>query len=1264
MKLAAKTVLLSATLACQAVAAVVPLFPNSDFEAGTLTNWTASGTAFTTRQPTRGDNSAARGRESALMQGNYWIGTFENYDGISGSPGDARGDGPVGTLTSAGFTISKRYITFRAGGGNLPGQTGVKLLCEGVEYPMSTGINSESMLPTTYDALAFAGKLARVIIFDNATGGWGHINVDEFAASDDPADPGDGGFHLTPGFSRADAPGVGYDQPQRPQFHFTSRRNWLNDPNGMVFDGEWYHLFFQHNPLGTGHGNMTWGHAISTDMIHWTQLDHALMPYQVDGRNGTIYSGTVVVDHNNSLGVQKSSRKTLVAFFTYAAEPFYQAVAYSTDGGVTWQYHNYGRAVVPNQGFDNGERDPKVFWHEASQRWVMALWVSVSPGRVRFFTSTNLKDWTFASDLMRDWAFECMDLFEVPVDGNPANSKWVIYDASYDYEIGTFDGTTFHTELGPFHASRGSFYAAQTFNQAPGGRAVQIGWMNGGPNSASAYGVPFNQQMGFPCDLTLRTTPAGVRLCVLPVPEINSLVTATHQATNQPITTGGNLLAAAGTLDLVDLTLDFNPGTATQVIIDLPRTSVRYDVATATLTHTGTGGSQDVSVDGPLTPRSGHVKIRLLLDRLSVEAYAFDGEAFGAHYVSPDNGVQTPVLRSVGGEAFAYLLVVKKLGSSWTPETPLSTTLANPGFEAGIPSGTPFRTTVPGWTTFGDWTEAAGTLDDTGDAFPQSQGYPDFTGLGAASLKARNGTTENRGGLYQSLGRIALADVGKTFTLGADLGARITDGPGNYSHTGDLTVSFRKGLTSGMPGDKGTLIGTPGIRTLTADDTQLPSLASVALSRRTATFTATLEEVGTEVFAVIDLQNTAASPSATDGGKQYLADNLTLEVAVPALPTGPLAYEGFDYPVANGSLSGQNGGSGWAAPWQTVDNGTADILAASLVAPASSPPDYNLRSTGRSARLPNGRRIGRSFDTSLTGSFGARGYIDGNGRIGKDGTTLYLSFLQQADGTSLFYEFEFHRDNLGDPGRIAGIGNDQGGNNVNLRAPGGTHTLIGTGNTGVNLYVVRIDFKAGNDDIRVYRNPASATEPGVPTLTKLAVTDMSFTGVSFGAFVNNRIVTHDEIRVGRSWAEVIGLGAFASWSAAQGLDGTPGKENGFSADPDGDAIANGLEWILSGNPLANDLPSLITTSNNGTGLTLTFKRDETSLNNSNLHVQWSTALDGTWTDVPVTQTGGSYPGGVVVTANEATTPDTITVQIPNSLAPSGKVFARLRATLP
>ncbi|TWU09858.1 glycoside hydrolase family 32 protein [Allorhodopirellula heiligendammensis] len=644
------------------------LFPNSDFESGTLQGWTAQGDAFT-NQPTEGDNPQARNRESSLHQGKYWIGTYERFDGKSGAAGQIRGDAATGTLTSQEFTIARPYITFKIGAGNLPGETGVNLIVGDQTIELATGIDSESMITISKDVSEFIGKPARLVVFDRATGGWGHINVDNFTATDNPVVDERSKFALTPGISPEAYPDTGYDQLRRPQFHFSSRRNWLNDPNGMVYDGGKYHLFFQHNPHGTSWGNMTWGHATAPDMLHWTQHDHSLLPYSVDAQAGTIFSGTIVTDDNNSLGKQVGDPKTLVAFFTFATKPkFYQAMAYSTDLGESWTYWNEGRAVVPNQGFDNGERDPKVFWHAASQQWVMALWVQRDPGRIRFFTSDNLTDWKFASDLMRDWAFECMDVVFLPVDGDENNMKCVIYDASFDYEIGSFDGEQFTTESGPFQAGGGNFYAAQTFYNQPQGRAIQIGWMRGGPNAADLYDVPFNQQMSFPCELSLRDTDQGMRLFYQPIEEIQTLVESTHDKSDVDLPAGENLIADLAPLDLIDMTVEFDPGTATSLVFDLPGVQVTYDSATGTSTYTGVdneGNSQIHTLLPDLKPRDGRVRLRFLVDRISLEAYAFDGEDFRAVYTSPNTAPKTNSIHAVGGTARIHVLKINRLNSIW-----------------------------------------------------------------------------------------------------------------------------------------------------------------------------------------------------------------------------------------------------------------------------------------------------------------------------------------------------------------------------------------------------------------------------------------------------------------------------------------------------------------------------------------------------------------------------------------------------------------------
>lgn len=656
-----------AVVPCFTLCGAELLFPNADFEAGSLEGWMRKGQAFRF-QPTKGDNPPARARETSWHEGEYWIGGFEKYTNEVGKPGDTFGDDATGELLSPEFVITKPYITFLIGGGNLPGQAGVKLLCSGEEVELATGGNSETMEPTSYDVSRFLGKKAQLVVFDNAQGEWGHINVDSFRAADKPLASANGRFSILEHIPRSACVERTYKEPYRPQFHFTACRNWLNDPNGLLFDGNNYHMFFQHNPLSPEWGNMTWGHATSPDMIHWNQHDHALLPYRVDRRSGTIYSGTAIVDHNNSLGVQRGDQKTLCAFFTYASPPkFYQAMAYSTDGGANWTYWNDGRPVVDNQGFDAEERDPKVFWHEPSKQWVMALWVQLHPGRVRFFTSKNLIDWTFASDLMRDWAFECVDVVFLPLDGDPANVKAVIYDASFDYEIGTFDGKEFHAEAGPFRTGTGDFYAAQTFNNGPQGRVVQIGWMRGPLNMAAAYGVPFNQQMSFPCDLSLKTTPEGPRLFALPVAEIETLVRETVTLEEVDFGKGDNLLDGLELLDLVDLECEIEISDAKQIVFEFPNVVLTYDVSAKTLTQTGIGGDgkpATVEVFDELQSRNGVVKLRFLIDRLSVESYAFDGERFAAHYYRPQgSGHQS--IHSLGGTAHVKQAKLCLLESSW-----------------------------------------------------------------------------------------------------------------------------------------------------------------------------------------------------------------------------------------------------------------------------------------------------------------------------------------------------------------------------------------------------------------------------------------------------------------------------------------------------------------------------------------------------------------------------------------------------------------------
>jgi len=272
-----------------------------------------------------------------------------------------------------------------------------------------------------------------------------------------------------------------------------------------------------------------------------------------------------------------------------------------------------------------------------------------------------------------------------------------------------------------------------------------------------------------------------------------------------------------------------------------------------------------------------------------------------------------------------------------------------------------------------------------------------------------------------------------------------------------------------------------------------------------------------------------------------------VSMALPAAHAALMAYEGFNYPAGTANLTGLNGGFGWKGSWQGVNNGSSSVQASGLTAGANAPSGYDAFSTGKGILTPNNTRTGRNLDTSVGGAFDVKGYLNG-GNIGASGKTVYLSFMQQPNGTTSYYEFEFHRGNLGDPGRIGGIGNDSGGNtSVYLRVPSAGQTAIGAGSTAVNFFVVRIDFLGGNDTVTVYQNPTSATEPVSPTLQKTGAGDMSFSGLSVGCFNNGRTVAHDEIRVGETWADVVspaasstgnwdGGGANNNWSTAGNWD--------------------------------------------------------------------------------------------------------------------------------
>lgn len=304
-----------------------------------------------------------------------------------------------------------------------------------------------------------------------------------------------------------------YNEKYRPQYHFTTRRGWINDPNGMVFYKGKYHLFYQHNPAEREWENMHWGHAVSTDLLHWEELPVALHPDTI----GTIFSGSAVIDYGNTAGYNAKDEPAMVAFYT-ADHPKSQrqCMAYSLDEGLTFTKYE-GNPIIDSydkwQSHDT--RDPKVFWYAPGGHWVLVL--NERNGH-SIYNSKNLKDWTFQSHITGFW--ECPELFEISVDGNANNKKWVMWGASGTYMVGTFDGKKFTPETTKQCNLNGSAYAAQVFNNISqeDGRVIKMAW-----GRISFDDMPFNGCMLLPQEQILKTVNGGLRLVSKPVSEVGQL---------------------------------------------------------------------------------------------------------------------------------------------------------------------------------------------------------------------------------------------------------------------------------------------------------------------------------------------------------------------------------------------------------------------------------------------------------------------------------------------------------------------------------------------------------------------------------------------------------------------------------------------------------------------------------------------------------------------------------------------------------------------
>lgn len=454
-----------------------------------------------------------------------------------------------------------------------------------------------------------------------------------------------------------------YTEKYRPQYHFSARRGWLNDPNGLLYyDGE-YHLFFQSNPFSARGANKSWGHAVSTDLLHWTELPAALLP----DRMGTIFSGGGAVDFDNSSGFQTGKEKPLILAYTSAGGtnrfkdvPFTQSIAYSNDRGRSWTKYE-GNPVLPH--IEGTNRDPKIFWHPPTKRWIMALYLDRQD--YMLFGSKDLKNWEKLCLLEKIGCGECPDMFELPVDSDPNNRRWVFWGGNGTYLIGRFDGTTFKPETEPIRSKYGGQdYAAQTFNDMPAsdGRRIQISWLAKGEYPY----MPFSQQMSIPRELTLRNTPVGIRMYTYPVAEVETLrgEPAVHRKIELK---DGNPVTIGVPGELYDLDMQLVVGTADRIEATFRGQKYVYLVKDGRMAfYDPVLGKTKESF--PAATIDGRLELRLLLDRMSLEMFVNRGVIHQARCYVPTREIEEKaevVFKAVGGDAAVESLNIWPLRSVW-----------------------------------------------------------------------------------------------------------------------------------------------------------------------------------------------------------------------------------------------------------------------------------------------------------------------------------------------------------------------------------------------------------------------------------------------------------------------------------------------------------------------------------------------------------------------------------------------------------------------
>ena len=501
---------------------------------------------------------------------------------------------------------------------------------------------------------------------------------------------------------------AGYNEQYRPQFHFSPPQQWMNDPNGMVyFDGE-YHLFYQHYPDSNVWGPMHWAHAVSKDMVHWENLPIALFPDSL----GYIFSGSAVVDRNNTSGFGENGKPPLVAMFTYhdmagekAGRKDYQsqAIAYSNDRGRTWTKYS-GNPVLPNPGNVKDFRDPKLIWNNSSHQWIVTLAVG---DHAEFWGSPNLKDWSHLSDFGKEYGghggvWECPDLFPVQVDAS-TDKKWVLIvninpgapngGSGTQYFVGDFDGKNF--VMDPAFAKnveKGNGvwldygkdnYAGVTWSDVPesDGRRLLLGWMSNWEYATVVPTKAWRSACTVPRALILKNTAEGYRLSSQPVKELESLRAISFILSETAITGSLDLTSKTGFSPAQSewiLDFDISEGPTAHLGVELSNTKgeiyrIGFDAARhqfySDRTKSGDHSFSTTFASGIHTaPRASTdktVRLHLFFDVSSAELFADGGATAMTELFFPTENFNQVKIYATGGKVRLTKASAWQLKSIW-----------------------------------------------------------------------------------------------------------------------------------------------------------------------------------------------------------------------------------------------------------------------------------------------------------------------------------------------------------------------------------------------------------------------------------------------------------------------------------------------------------------------------------------------------------------------------------------------------------------------